>query len=561
MGVQGAPSAAATGANEVIAQLPLIVERASPAGTDVPSQPSTAPRVALPRKTHVLVGLGAGLGIAVAGALALRVASVSRERNAPPSVQASKTEAGPAQRVRRLALLPLRSTGSDSSARLVADGLTREMISSLTRAGVAVIGYRSVAAYTTAVVPLREVERVLGVNGIATGALVRRGKSIELALEVANARTGETRWVQSTKVDSTDISTLASTAAGSLAGWILGNDARSRRRLTAMPPVTPPEAYTTYLLAMRAAYRGTLVTMKQSIDLLESAIVRDSNFALAHAGLGMALTISVDYGILPADEAFRRAQPMIERAIALDSNLALAHLARARLLQLRDWDWRAAEAEYLKAIDLEPNAQSFETYGWFLEWYVGRAEEGVAMGQRAVELDPGSASTRNALAWRLRGADQLERAATEAGIALELDPASIDGYWILAEVFLRRGQYAEAEQHARRYIREGGDVPANSTTLGEILARSGRTSEANAFASRLALLATRDGPSLVALARTEMALGHEERALTLLERAVRERVFTIPFQPYWDPIRDNPRFRAVMRAQGLSDRGESAARK
>ena len=291
--------------------------------------------------------------------------------------------------------------------------------------------------------------------------------------------------------------------------------------------------------------------MKQSIDLLESAIVRDSNFALAHAGLGMALTIAVDYGILPADEAFRRAQPLIERAIALDSNLALAHLARARLFQLRDWDWRGAEAEYLKAIDLEPNAQSFETYGWFLEWYVGRAKEGVAMGQRAVELDPGSASTRIALAWRLRGADQLERAATEARIALELDPASIDGYWILAEVFLRRRQYAEAEQHARRYFREGGDVPANSTTLGEILARSGRTSEANAYAARLALLATRDGPSLVALARTEMSMGHEERALSLLERAVRERVFTIPFQPYWDPIRDNPRFRAVMRAQGL----------
>ena len=553
-GAREAPSSAATSStNGVVGPVPAIDDRAESGrnATERLEQSRPPSRASRTKRSLAIGGLGAGLGIALVFALGARLARVRGERNVPAIAEASTTEAVAPRRVQRLALLPLRITGSDSSARLIADGLTREMISALTRAGVAVIGYRSVAAYTSPGVPLPDVERALGVDAVATGALVRRGKTIELALEVANPRTGETRWVQSTKADSTDISRLASAAAGSLAGWVLGSNAESRGRPAARPPITSPEAYTSYLLGMRAAYRMTAVTMKQSLDLLESAIVRDSNFALAHAGLGMALTISVDYGILPADEAFRRAEPIIARSIALDSTLALAHLARARLLQLRDWDWKGAEAEYLKAIDLEPNAQSFETYGWFLEWYVGRAAEGVAMGQRAVQLDPISGTTRTALGWRLRGANQLERAASESHIALALDSTAIDAYWILAEVFLRRGQFAEAEQYARRYIRAGGDVPANSTTLGEILARSGQVSEANAYAARLALLATRDGPSLVALARTEMALGREERALSLLERAVRERVFTIPFQPYWDPIRDNPRFRAVMRAQGL----------
>jgi DNA-binding SARP family transcriptional activator/TolB-like protein/Tfp pilus assembly protein PilF len=457
----------------------------------------------------------------------------------------------PSRRVQRLAVLPLRTTEKDSIARLVADGLTDEMISALTRAGIAVIGYRSVSGYTSSVVSLREVERALSVDAVATGALVRRGRTIELSLEVSNPRTGETRWRQSITADSADISTLPSAAAGSLAGWILGSDAGFQSRPTKKPPITSPEAYSSYLLGMRAVYRATAVAMKQSLDLLESAIVKDSTFAAAHAGLGLALTIAVDYGILPGDEAFRRAEPIIARSIALDSTLALAHLARARLLQLRDWDWKGAEAEYLAAIDLEPNAQSFQMYGWFLEWYVGRTEDGVAMGQRAVELEPGSAWAHLSLAWRLRGANQLEPAAHEAHIALGLDSTAIDAYWILAEVFLRRGDYREAEKYARRFVDTGSDVPANSTTLGEILARSGQVTEANAYAARLSLLATRDGPSLVALARTEMALGREERALSLLERAVRERVFTIPFQPYWDPIRDTPRFRALMRAQGL----------
>jgi DNA-binding SARP family transcriptional activator/Tfp pilus assembly protein PilF len=473
------------------------------------------------------------------------------ERTTPQRLDSSAPHTAPSRRVQRLALLPLRTTESDSSARLVADGLTGEMISALARTGIAVISYRSVSTYTSSDVSLQEVGRALAVDAVATGALARRERIIELRLEVANPRTGEIVWAQSITADSADISRLASAAAGSLAGWILGGDAGSRGRLTAKPPITSPEAYTSYLVGMRAAYRMTAVGMKQSLDLLESAIVEDSNFAEAHAGLGMALTIAVDYGILPGDEAFRRADPIIARALALDSTLALAHLARARLLQLRDWDWKGAEAEYLRAIDLEPNAVSFQTYGWFLEWYVGRAEEGVAMGERAVQLDPVTGTTRTALGWRLRGANQLERAAREAHIALGLDSTAIDAYWILAEVFLRRGDYREAEKYARRYIDAGGDVPANSTTLGEILARSGQMAEATAYAARLSLLANRDGPSLVALARTEMALGREERALSLLERAVRERVFTIPFQPYWDPIRDTPRFRALMRAQAL----------
>lgn len=530
-----------------------IAEHGEGDGPAIDSLPqSVTPRGRSRSSTSLVIGgVGAAVGLALVVALGMKLSGVKRERTTPPQLDSSATHAAPSRLVQRLAVLPLRTTEKDSIARLVADGLTDEMISALTRAGIAVIGYESVSAYAGPAVSLQEVERALTVDAVATGALVRRGRTIELTLEVVNPRNSETWYRHSTTADSAEISRLASAAAGSLAGWILGAAAGSQRKVTANPRITSPEAYTSYLLGMRAANVGTAVAMKQSLDLLESAIVKDSNFAAAYAGLALALTIAVDYGILPGDEAFRRAEPIIARSIALDSTLALAHLARARLLQLRDWDWKGAEAEYLEAIALEPNAQSFKMYGWFLEWYVGRAEEGVAMGQRAVALDPVSSSARAALGWRLRGANQLEAAAREAHTALALDSTAIDAYWILAEVFLRRGDYREAEKYARRYVNAGGDVPANSTTLGEILARSGQVTEAKAYAARLSLLATRDGPSLVALARTEMALGRKERALSLLERAVRERVFTIPFQPYWDPIRGTPRFRALMRAQGL----------
>jgi predicted Zn-dependent protease len=150
----------------------------------------------------------------------------------------------------------------------------------------------------------------------------------------------------------------------------------------------------------------------------------------------------------------------------------------------------------------------------------------------------------------LRGAGQLDRAAAEARIAKVLDPAAIDGYWILAEVSLRRGDYAAAEREALE-VKARSSRPADWTTLGEIYARTGRIVEARSYMRVLMQERPLTGPSRVALARVQMALGERNAALTTLELAVRDGIFIIPHQPYWDPIRADRRFQALMRAMGL----------
>lgn len=87
--------------------------------------------------------------------------------------------------------------------------------------------------------------------------------------------------------------------------------------------------------------------------------------------------------------------------------------------------------------------------------------------------------------------------------------------------------------------------------MGEVYARTGRVSEARAYMKLLKEERPLTGPSRVALARVQMALGERDAALTTLELAVRDRIFVIPYQPYWDPIRHEPRFQALMRVMGL----------
>jgi Tfp pilus assembly protein PilF len=282
----------------------------------------------------------------------------------------------------------------------------------------------------------------------------------------------------------------------------------------------------------------------------EHAIAADSNYAPAWAALAITYAWAIDYAQLPVADACAKARPASQRALSLDSLLPLAHLARARTLQHCDWNWKDAEGEYRRAIALEPSVIAYQSYGWFLEWYLGRTREGVAMGDTAVAIDPGSALTHLALAWRLRGAGQLDRAEAEARIANALDPSAIDGYWVLAEVALRRGDYAAAERDALE-VKQRSERPADWTTLGEIYARTGQTDKARSYMRVLMDERPLTGPSRVALARLQMALGDRDAALTTLELAVRDRVFIIPYQPYWDPIRADPRFQALMRATGL----------
>jgi len=455
----------------------------------------------------------------------------------------------PVTQITRLAILPLVNSTGDTTVNAVADALSEELISILLRQGVRVVGYYSVAKYRGTSIPLNRIGKELDVDAVATWAVRRQGDQLQVSLEVARPKSGEGVWA-STKyvVDALQLPDVAAGAARELAKRLAPRDV-ALHRTPALTASTSPDAKTAYLIGMQSYYRG-VGGFEFGLRQFQRAIAADSNYAPAWAALGIMYAWAIDYALLPLKDACARARPAIQRALSLDAELALAHLARARTLQHCDWKWKEAEAEYRTAITLEPNAIAYQSYGWLLEWYLGRTREGVAMGDTAVAIDPGSALSHLALAWRLRGADQLERAEAEARIAIALDPAGIDGHWVLAEVYLRRGDYAAAEREALE-VKARSSRPADWTTLGEIYARTGRVGETRSYMRLLTQERPLTGPSRVALARVQMALGDREAALTTLELAVRDGIFIIPHQPYWDPIRGEPRFQALMRATGL----------
>lgn len=452
--------------------------------------------------------------------------------------------------ITRLAVLPLVNGTGDTTVNAVADALSQELISILLRQGVRVVGYYSVAKYRGTSIPLNQIGKELGVDAVATWAVRRHGDQLQVSLEVARPKSGEGVWASTRYVvDALQLPDVAGGTARELTKRLAPRAAGPHRTPALIASTSSPVAKTAYLIGMESYYKGAS-GFEFGLGQFQRAIAADSNFAPAWAGLGITYAWAIDYALLPLKDACARARPAIQRALSLDAELALVHLARARTLQHCDWNWKEAEAEYRTAITLEPSVIAYQSYGWLLEWYLGRTREGVAMSDTAVAIDPGSALTHLALAWRLRGAGQLDRAEAEARIANALDPASIDGYWVLAEVYLRRGDYVAAERAALE-VKARSSRPADWTTLGEIYARTGRIGDARSYMRLLTHEQPLTGPSRVALARVQMALGDRDAALTTLELAVRDRIFIIPHQPYWDPIRAEPRFQALMRATGL----------
>jgi adenylate cyclase len=458
----------------------------------------------------------------------------------------------PATRIERLAVLPLVNGTGDTTVSSVGEALTQELISSLLSAGVPVLGYYSVARYKGMRVSLDQVGKELNVDAVATWVVRRQGDQLRVSLEVARPQSGEGVWAsRKYEVDSLRLPDVASGAARELAERLAAYVATPTRPIRVAARTSSPNAKIAYLIGMQKYYAG-ISQFDLTVAQFQNAIAADSNFASAWAALGFMYTVAIDgYASMTQNAACDKARPAVRRALALDSALAFAHLARARMLQHCDWNWKEAEAEYRIAIALEPSAMAYQTYGWLLEWYLGRTREGVAMGDTAVAIDPRSATMHGALGWRLRGAGELDRAEEEARVALALDPLVSDGHFILAEVYLRRGDYASAERAALAFKTQRRRNPWAWTTLGEIYARTGRVDEARAYMKLLTQQQPLTGPSRVALARTQMALGEHDAALTTLELAVRDRVFIIPYQPYWEPIRNEPRFQAMMRTMGL----------
>ncbi len=453
--------------------------------------------------------------------------------------------------VERIALLPLADETGDST-QILAEGLTREIISALTRARVRITGYASVARYARQSTPLPQVASELnGVDAIAVGSLVRANNGgARLALELLDPATGDNLWADNYAVGPSEIAALANRVAGDLVGAIKGPVTDAQAAALAARPRVNPEAYSEYLLGRHFAERFTPTDARQSIAHLERAVALDSSFANAYAALGYVYASSAGwYRWFPDSIAYPRAQASIDRAFALDGHLGLAYLARAALRWFRDWDWAAAEADFRTAIELEPSSWAYEVYSSFLD-RIGRLGDAVEAGAKSVASDPSSPAMRSDFVNVLWYAGLVDSASREARIVVALDAGYAEIYRNIAWIYLTEGLPDSALAALSRYQAMSG--VRRSDIRGWSYVVLGRRVEAQRLADSLTGEPRSESFDQIFAAAIYGQLGERDRAFTLLKSATARRVHFQMANPIWDPIRADPRFMAMIRQSGLN---------
>ncbi|HXW37723.1 MAG TPA: adenylate/guanylate cyclase domain-containing protein, partial [Nitrososphaerales archaeon] len=288
----------------------------------------------------------------------------------------------------RVAVLPFDNFSPEAGDEYFADGLTEEMIGTLSKIReLNVISRTSVMQYKGKPRPISDIGKELNAGTILEGSVRKVGNRARVSIQLIDATEDRHVWAENYDRDLTDIFAVQSDIAGKVADALKVELLADERKEIGEAPTKNVEANLLFLKGLYEIDKGSQSNMMKGIDYFKQAVGKDPKFALAYSFIGSSY-IALGGEILPAEEAFPKAKESIETALKLDPKLAQAHAAKGWAAFQYDWDFIAAEGSLRTAIDLSPNlASALHFYGRVLA-SLGRFDEAISEMTRAFELDP-----------------------------------------------------------------------------------------------------------------------------------------------------------------------------
>jgi TolB-like protein/DNA-binding winged helix-turn-helix (wHTH) protein/Tfp pilus assembly protein PilF len=342
-----------------------------------------------------------------------------------------------------LAVLPFVNLTGDPNKEYLADGLTEETISQLGRLSpeqLGVIARTSVMGYKNKNERLDQIGRDLSVQYVLENSLRMSGNQIRLTAQLIQVKDQTHLWSQDYDYPLKDVLNVEDAVAESVARQIQLRLTSQQQADLARPRPVNPDAFDAYLQGYYFYQRRTAKDVDMAARYYERATQLDPSYALAWVGLSRAHYWQANAGVVPTGEGQRLAREAVERALALNPNLAAAHAQMGRLKRQVDFDWIGANASIQRAIALEPGNPDHVRQAAASAAYLGRFDQALQLGRRAVDLDP-----LNADSWENFGEieffdGQLDKAAADCKKALELNPDVSPGPFSLIQIYIMQGR-------------------------------------------------------------------------------------------------------------------------
>ncbi len=298
--------------------------------------------------------------------------------------------------------------------------------------------------------------------------------------------------------------------------------------------------------------RRTYQDLQRSIEFYQQAIKLDPNFALAYSATAESYTVMPSFAYVAPHEAMQKARTAVTKALELDPDLPEAHTARGVVLATYDWNWAESEREFKRSLELDPKiAITHFRYAWVYLSPMGRHDEAIAEMKRAMELEPLSLIQNANFAAVYLYARQYDNSLEQARKTYDLDPTFIGGKNWLVHAYEMKGMYAESLALSEKTSGSDYELLAD---LVYGYAKTGRRREAEDVISRWKELEKKEYISNYWLAIAYAALGEKDAAFSELEKAYQAHDWffeRLKVDPYMDPLRDDPRFKDLVKRLGL----------
>ncbi|MCX6609020.1 MAG: BTAD domain-containing putative transcriptional regulator [Acidobacteria bacterium] len=448
-----------------------------------------------------------------------------------------------------LAILPLRSAPSLVP---VADGLTEGLINSASR----LPGLKVMARTTAFAFKNRtdgwQVGRELNVTYVISGGVVQEEGKISVSLELVDVADGSRSWGRRYSVDPKDAPSIQQ---------LLNSELASALKLRAVAPVSryaanlDAETYQLYLTGRQLGNERTLPSLKKSIEIYQQAIDRNPNYALAYAGLADS------YGLLgfqdaPPADFYPKTREAATKALELDPGLAEAQTSLAMVSALYDWNWAAAEAQFRRAIEMNPGYVTAHHWLGVHLAAMGRFDEARAELSAAASLDPKSAI----VALNVGYPDLYQRKLPEAlqyfDRALALAPNLSAAHSLRSTVFDLQQKPAPAAAAWVAWLL-ARNMPALAETVKPAADRGDYPTVLRQTLQAFETPASNEYLSPMFAAVIAARLGDAEKAFLWLDRGFAQRcpqLVYLAVDPRYDPLRRDPRFAALLNRIGLPSR-------
>jgi tetratricopeptide (TPR) repeat protein len=393
---------------------------------------------------------------------------------------------------------------------------------------------------------------------VVEGSALRVDGSVRVMAQLIDPETERALWAESYEQDLENVLLLWSEVAQTIAGEVqVALTPEDTKRLAGARPVNP-EAYEAYLKGVYHHDRITAEDLDIAEGYFELALEKDPSYAPAYAGLASVWGGRQQMGYTPPHEAGPKVKALTLRAVELDDSSALSRRRLASLKTWTEWDWSAAEPEWMRALEIDPNfANAHAFYAHFLA-ITGRIDEAIPHSERAIELDPFSALYHALYAQVLHFDRRYDDAIAAARTALTIQPNMVGvARYALQWALFAKGEREEWLANQRDWFAHDPELTeAFEQGLAEAGYEAAQRRIADIMAARLEEsggIPTPGGYDAFFTAQQYLYAGDYDRTIDWLERSYELRIPNMPYlgQPHWDPLRSDPRFQDLLRRMNL----------